>query len=126
MPYATVFTLGDNAYPNGSAADFANCYDPTWGRFKDRTTPAVGGHDYTTPGASAYFNYFGAAAGDPTKGYYSYDVGAWHVVVLNSQCEQVGGCGPGSAQERWLRQDLARTRPSARSRTSTTRASAPA
>jgi hypothetical protein len=111
MPYATVFTLGDNAYPNGSASDFANCYGPSWGRVKDRTFPAVGGHEYTTPGASGYFGYFGAAAGDPTKGYYSYDLGSWHVVVLNSQCNQVGGCGPGSPQENWLRRDLAANMP---------------
>ena len=106
MPYARVFTVGDNAYPNGSTSDFANCYDPGWGRLKDRTFPAIGGHEYATPSAAGYFSYFGAAAGDPTKGYYSYDYGAWHVVVLNSQCEQVGGCAPGSAQDRWLRQDL--------------------
>jgi len=105
-PAATVATLGDNAYENGSAADF-RCYDAAWGRAKARTRPAIGNHDYQTPAASGYFGYFGAAAGDPTKGYYSYDLGAWHVVVLNSECEQVGGCGEGSEQERWLLADLA-------------------
>jgi 3',5'-cyclic AMP phosphodiesterase CpdA len=103
----TVFTLGDNAYNNGSGANFTNCYKPTWGRFKARTRPTPGNHDYFTSGASGYFNYFGAAAGDRTKGYYSYNVGAWHVIVLNSNCWAVGGCGAGSAQEKWLRADLA-------------------
>ena len=103
----TVVALGDNAYDTGSAAEFANCYDPSWGRFRARTRPAAGNHDYMTPGAAAYFNYFGAAAGDPATGYYSYDLGAWHIIVLNSNCLYVGGCGAGSAQEQWLRADLA-------------------
>ena len=103
----TVFTLGDNAYDSGTPAQFENCYDPTWGRFKDRTRPALGNHDYRTLGASPYFAYFGAAAGDPRKGYYSYDLGAWHVIVVNSNCTEVGGCRRGSPQEQWLRQDLA-------------------
>ena len=101
----TVFTVGDHAYPDGTARQFADCYEPTWGRHKARTRPAVGNHDYHTPGAAPYFAYFGAAAGEPGRGYYSYDVGAWHVVVLNSNCEEVG-CGAGSDQERWLRADL--------------------
>ena len=71
----TVFVSGDLAYPNGSDEDFANCYGPTWGRFKDRTRPAPGNHEYNTDGASGYVRYFGAAAGDPTKGYYSYELG---------------------------------------------------
>jgi hypothetical protein len=103
----TVGTLGDNAYETGSATEFANCYDPTWGRHKARTRPATGDHDYDTPGASGYFNYFGAAAGDPAKGYYSYDLGTWHVIVLNSTCIEIGGCSAGSPQEQWLRADLA-------------------
>ncbi|MDQ3871846.1 MAG: DNRLRE domain-containing protein, partial [Chloroflexota bacterium] len=103
----TVFTAGDNAYESGSATEFANCYDPTWGRHKARTRPAVGNHEYNTSRASGYYNYFGAAAGDPSRGYYSYNVGAWHVVVLNSNCAAVGGCGAGSPQETWLRRDLA-------------------
>jgi hypothetical protein len=105
LPAATVAALGDNAYPNGSVEEYA-CYDASWGRFKSRTRPAVGGRDYATPGASGYYGYFGAAAGDPSKGYYSYDLGAWHVVALNSNCGEIGGCGPGSAQEQWLRADL--------------------
>src|SRR5256886_13060005 len=81
----TVFALGDNAYPNGTAATFQNCYDPTWGRHKARTYPVVGNHEYDSSAtAASYFNYFGPTAGDPTKGYYSVDLGAWHIVVLNS------------------------------------------
>jgi acid phosphatase type 7 len=102
----TVFAAGDLAYPDGSDEQFAKCYGPTWGRFKDRTRPAPGNHEYHTGGASAYSRYFGAAAGDPKKGYYSYDLGDWHIIVLNSECSAVGGCGPGSLQEQWLRQDL--------------------
>ncbi|MCA9676535.1 MAG: metallophosphoesterase [Kofleriaceae bacterium] len=104
----TVFTLGDNAYSSGTAAEFMTRFDPTWGTFKDRILfPTAGNHDYVTADASAYFAYFGAAAGDPTKGYYSADLGAWHVVVLNSNCSEVGGCNAGSPQEQWLRADLA-------------------
>jgi acid phosphatase type 7 len=103
----TVFTLGDNAYNSGTDAQFKNCYDPTWGRYKARTKPSVGNHEYLTSGASGYFGYFGSAAGDPKKGYYSYDRGAWHVIVLNSNCSKVGGCAAGSPQEKWLRADLA-------------------
>jgi PKD repeat protein len=103
----TVFTAGDNVYDNGTASEFSDCYDPSWGRFKSRTRPAPGNHEYNTPGAAGYYSYFGNAAGDPTKGYYSYDYGGWHVVVLNAECDQVGGCGSGSVQEQWLRADLA-------------------
>ena len=103
----TVFTLGDNAYSDGTAADFANCYDPTWGRHTARTRPSPGNHDYHTSGASGYFSYFGAAAGSLRQGYYSYDLGAWHLIALNSNCSDVGGCGAGSPQEAWLRADLA-------------------
>ncbi len=102
-----VFTLGDNAYEDANAADFANCYAPTWGRHKARTLPAIGKQEYKVPVASAYFDYFGTAAGDRTKGYYSYDAGEWHVVVLNSECSQVGGCGRYSPQGQWLQADLA-------------------
>jgi hypothetical protein len=103
----TVFTLGDDAYENGTPKQFADCYGPTWGRFKARTRPVVGNHEYGTAYASGYFDYFGPAAGDPTKGYYSYDLGKWHLIVINSNCAQVGGCHAGSPQEQWLRQDLA-------------------
>lgn len=105
---ALAFTLGDNVYENGTAAEFANCYDPSWGRFKARTRPSVGNHEYGTSGAVPYFNYFGALAGPAGKGYYSFDVGSWHVVVLNSNSGKIA-TGPGSAQEQWLRADLAAT-----------------
>ena len=103
----TVFTAGDDAYDNGTPAEFSNCYGPTWGRVKSRTLPAVGNHDYGTAGAAGYFGYFGSAAGDPTKGWYSTDIGTWHLIVLNSNCIEIGGCGVGSSQELWLKADLA-------------------
>ncbi len=118
----TVFTLGDNAYPNGSLSSFLDCFEPTWGRDRDRMHPTIGNHEYHDPHAGAYFAYFGAAAGPPFHGYYSYDVGPWHVVSLNSNCadghlpsdidvalvsQDFGGCGQGSPEERWLRDDLA-------------------
>jgi acid phosphatase type 7 len=104
----TVITLGDHAYPDGSTEDFADCYDPTWGRFKARTKPVPGNHEYEVdPEAAPYFAYFGAAAGEPGKGYYSYDLGGWHVVALNSMCDEAGGCDGGSPQIRWLKSDLA-------------------
>jgi len=103
----TVLTLGDNAYPDGTAQDFEECYEPSWGQFKERTRPAPGNHEYETGGSSAYFDYFGDAAGDPDKGYYSYELGGWHFVALNSNCGEVLRCGPGSPQGRWLEEDLA-------------------
>ena len=102
----TVMALGDLAYPNGTAENF-KCYDQTWGRVKSRTRPSVGNHEFHSQGATYYFEYFGAAAGDPKTGYYSYDLGAWHIVVLNSECKEVGGCQAGSPEEKWLRADLA-------------------
>lgn len=105
--FDAVLTLGDNQYETGSLADFQSSYDPTWGRVKGITHPAPGNHDYLTSGAAGYFSYFGEAAGDPTKGYYSFDLGSWHIIALNSNCESVGGCDEGSSQERWLRADLA-------------------
>ena len=108
-PTATVLTLGDNAYPKGSARDFASCYHPSWGTFKARTRPVPGNHEYRTDGAADYFTYFGAAAGDPTKGYYSFNLGMWHIVALNSNCKDIA-CEAGSAQEQWLRADLAANR----------------
>jgi acid phosphatase type 7 len=105
---STVLTLGDNAYPDGSVEDFRECYEPTWGRFKDRTKPTPGNHDYYTQEAKGYFDYFGKAAGDPDEGYYSYDLGEWHLIALNSNCgEEEIRCGPGSAQVQWLKEDLA-------------------
>ena len=98
-----VFTLGDNVYPYGRTQDFANCYDPTWGRHKARTRPAPGNHDYDSSATAApYFSYFGAAAGTAPDGYYSYDVGLWHIVVLNDNIAMTAL----SPQVQWLRQDL--------------------
>ncbi|HKT46965.1 MAG TPA: metallophosphoesterase [Candidatus Acidoferrales bacterium] len=102
----TVFAAGDLAYPDGTKENF-ECYDRTWGRVKARTRPAPGNHEFHSAGATYYFQYFGAAAGDPTRGYYSYDLATWHIISLNSECEAIGGCGPGSAEEKWLRGDLA-------------------
>jgi hypothetical protein len=99
----TVFTVGDNAYPDGTAADYNNCYGPSWGRHKARTRPSPGNHEYRTSGASGYFGYYGANAGPPNLGYYSYDVGTWHIVSLNSE---VSGSAM-SAQIQWLKDDLA-------------------
>jgi acid phosphatase type 7 len=104
----TVLALGDNAYPDGSAEDFEECYDPTWGQFKERTKPTPGNHEYETEEAEGYFDYFGKAAGDPDEGYYSYNLGSWHLIALNSNCgEEEIRCGPGSAQVQWLEEDLA-------------------
>ena len=102
----TVVAMGDLALSSGSAEEFADCYDKTWGAFKSRTRPAPGNHEYHSPGAGPYFKYFGAAAGEPGKGYYSYELGAWHVIALNGECKEIGGCEKGSAEEQWLRQDL--------------------
>jgi hypothetical protein len=99
----TVFTAGDNAYPNGTVQEYLSCYHHSWGRHRARTRPAAGNHEYNTANAAGYYDYFGTAAGDRDKGYYSYDIESWHVVVLNSNIAH----GPGSAQDRWLRDDLA-------------------
>ena len=99
----TVFTAGDNAYSDGSSLNFTNCYQPSWGKFKDRTRPSPGNHDYHTSNGSGYYAYYGANAGPAGRGYYSYDLGAWHIVSLNSNVSMSAG----SAQEQWLRADLA-------------------
>ncbi|MEH1164298.1 DNRLRE domain-containing protein [Micromonospora sp. CPCC 205539] len=99
----TVFTTGDNVYPNGTASEFTTYYAPTWGRHKARTRPSPGNHDYNTSGATGYYNYFGTSAGPSGRGYYSYDIGNWHVVSLNSNISMSAG----STQEQWLRADLA-------------------
>src|SRR5215217_4034707 len=115
----TVLTLGDNAYEDGTAADFRQCYDPSWGKYKARTRPAPGNHDYpgidaaeeagqTSIGpAKGYFGYFRKAAGYPSKGYYSYNLGQWHLLSLNSNCAEVGHCDSSSPQMRWLKANLA-------------------
>ena len=119
----TVLALGDLAYPDGTAKAFEECYDRTWGRFKDRTKPVPGNHEYFTTDASGYFDYFSGTGARPSapvpntrenpgltpgKGYYSYDRGAWHIVALNSECESVrGGCDRSSPMLSWLKEDLA-------------------
>ncbi len=102
----TVMAVGDLAYPDGSRDNF-KCYERTWGRVKARTRPAAGNHEFHATGATPYFEYFGAAAGDPKRGYYSYELGTWHVIVLNSECGDVGGCNASSPQVKWLKDDLA-------------------
>jgi hypothetical protein len=102
-----VFVAGDGSNDHGTSDEYANCFATTWGHFDDRIHPTPGNHDYATAGASGYFDYYGPAAGENGKGWYSYDLGKWHVVVLNSNCDQVGGCEKGSPQETWLREDLA-------------------
>ncbi len=105
--FDAVLLLGDNQYWDGTLAAHLVSFAPTWGRLGSLLRPAPGNHEYQTPGAAGYYDYFGAAAGDRTKGWYSYDLGTWHVVVLNSNCSSIGGCGPGSPQLQWLAADLA-------------------
>jgi hypothetical protein len=102
----TVFTAGDNAYPSGTRQQYHDCYDPSWGRHKARTRPVPGNHEYESANADPYFEYFGAAAGPPGLGYYSFEVGDWHAVALNSNV----ATHDGSAQAQWLRADLAASR----------------
>ena len=102
----TVFTTGDNAYPNGSEANFRDCYEPHWGRHRARTRPVPGNHEYEAGGGAPYFSYFGDNAGPFGLGYYSYRAGPWHVVALNSEVPS----GPGSAQMQWLRTELSGAR----------------
>jgi chitodextrinase len=106
--FAAILPLGDEQYNSGSLSQFLASYDLSWGRVKSISRPVVGNHEYGTSGASGYFSYYGASAGDPSKGYYSFDVGSWHLVALNSNCTKIaGGCDAGSPQETWLRNDLA-------------------
>jgi acid phosphatase type 7 len=102
-----VLTLGDTQYEENTLEQFMASYDLSWGKYKSLTYPAVGNHEYLTADAAGYYSYFGSAAGDPSKGYYSYDLGAWHMVVLNSNCNEVGGCEADSPQGQWLKADLA-------------------
>jgi acid phosphatase type 7 len=119
--YSAVLSLGDNQYYCASLTAFQASYDPTWGRVKSITRPVVGNHEYLTnagstpatgcdpsnANAAGYFNYFGSLAGPAGKGWYSYDVGAWHLIALNSNCGDAGGCGPSSPQGKFLAADLA-------------------
>ena len=103
----TVFTAGDNAYPNGTAQQFTDCYAPTWGAELARTRPTPGNHDHETTALGGYLGYFGAAAAPNGTAWYSYDLGTWHVIALDATCASAGGCGPDSDQGRWLAADLA-------------------
>jgi 3',5'-cyclic AMP phosphodiesterase CpdA len=102
----TVFALGDNAYQSGTDQEFRDCYDPTWGRHKNRTRPVPGNHEYETPGAAPYYSYFGLNAGPSGRGYYSFEIGNWHAIALNSNIP----AGADSPQGAWLRADLAANR----------------
>jgi acid phosphatase type 7 len=113
--FASVLALGDNEYACGGYNAYLQSYDPTWGRVKSITRPVPGNHEYqlssgtdcdATGNAGGYFSYFGDAAGMPNQGYYSFDIGQWHLIALNSNCSAIGGCGDGSPQETWLRADL--------------------
>jgi hypothetical protein len=102
----TVFTVGDHAYPSGTAKQFQDCYDPSWGRHKARTRPSPGNHDYLTANAKPYFDYFGPSAGPEGRGYYSYALGGWHILSLNSFIP----ADRRSPQLEWLRKDLTENR----------------
>lgn len=104
-----VLLLGDIQYDRGEAAGFQGSFGPSWAKLRRLWHPVPGNHDYVTPGASGYYGFFGAAAHESSSGYYSYNLGSWHVVALNSNCDQVA-CGNGSAQLHWLKQDLARNK----------------
>jgi hypothetical protein len=116
-----VLALGDLQYSCASAKDFQASFDPTWGRVKKLIRPVPGNHEYIpypdgsgvndcAEGGAAYFDYFGRAAGDRSKGYYSFNLGSWHLIAVNSECFAIGGCQRGSPEEVWLRRDLARSR----------------
>jgi hypothetical protein len=108
----TVFTAGDNVYTNGDAANYTDCYEPTWGRHLDRTFPVLGNHDYAGwPGAPNYFSYFGSAAGPRGLGYYTYQVGSWRIIALNSEFFANAENGAPNAaaaatQVQWLKNEL--------------------
>jgi hypothetical protein len=112
---AAVLTLGDNQYESNTLTAYNAVFDPTWGAAHRAVNapihPAIGNHEYLTSGATGYCSYFGAAAGcggsSATKAYYSYDIGAWHLISLNSECSHIGGCSAGSPEETWLKADLA-------------------
>jgi hypothetical protein len=121
QPYAAVLPLGDNQYFCGGLSDFEASYDLSWGRLLSLSHPVVGNHEYVTSGgtgcdatgnANGYFAYYGSRAGTIGQGYYSFDVGSWHLIALNSNCNNVGGCSPMSPQGRWLAADLAAHRTS--------------
>jgi hypothetical protein len=105
FPNATVFIAGDNVNESGRAVEYRNCFTPSWGHFLDRIRPVPGNHDMMTDQGAPYYAYFGKAAGEPGEGYYSYNLGSWHIVALNSNCDVIA-CGKNSYQVQWLREDL--------------------
>jgi acid phosphatase type 7 len=105
-PDLPLLLLGDLVYNSGTMAEYQNCYEPTYGRFKARSHPAPGNHDYGVPNGADYYSYFGARAGPDRRGYYSFDLGSWHIISLNSNVDMATG----SAQDLWLRADLAANR----------------
>lgn len=104
-PDAVIFTAGDNVQGDGRKEEYEDCFDPSWGRFKDRIRPAAGNHDFAAENGVPYYEYFGPAAGKAEEGYYSYNLGSWRLIVLNSNCVE-GTCDPDSNQVQWLRQEL--------------------
>lgn len=103
----TVLVPGDGAYHDGTIEDYRECYEPSWGQFLDRTRAAPGNHDYRTAEAAGYFEYFGSRAGPPGRGYYSFDLGSWHIISLDSNCDEEGvDCTDTGEQLSWLREDL--------------------
>ncbi len=107
-----VLALGDNQYERGELVNYQKSYDPSWGRFKNITRPVPGNHEYYGNKAEGYYQYFGRLAGDRNKGYYSYDLGNWHLIAINSNCDAIGGCQAGSPQEQWLKADLKKNKKS--------------
>jgi hypothetical protein len=107
-PQATIAVLGDtDQMTGGTLTEYLNCFDVPWGRHKSHIRPVPGNHDYMGVGPSGYFDYYGSVAGTPQASYYGYNLGAWHIIALNDNCDKVpGGCAAGSTQEQWLRQDL--------------------
>jgi acid phosphatase type 7 len=118
MDLSAILAAGDLQYEDGQLWKFQQSFDVSWGRFKPLIRPVPGNHEYVVPGAAGYFDYFNGPggqtgpAGERGRGYYSFELGSWHVIALNSECAEVGGCGVGSSQEQWLRDDLA-THPTA-------------
>jgi len=122
----TVLTLGDTVYEDGSAVQFPRCYAPSWGRFRDRTYPAPGNHDYHTVGASGYYGFFGPRAGQRGEGWYSFDLGRWHLVALNSAATRLAAASPVRSKSAGCEPTWQPTPPAARWRSGTTRVSVPA
>ena len=106
----TIFTTGNNVLGRAALIDYIKCFGQTWGKYIDRIRPSLGSSDYSTANASGYFSYFGDSAGPAGKGYYSYNLASWHIVVLNSNCDQVGGCDENSVQSKWLKSDLSQNK----------------